>query len=152
MKKRLIVGLGGAIVALLIIILAVYFGMRFFNKNTVTCSSNNQANGVSIKQDYLIKFENDNINSISIDKKYAYEDQGRFDKFSSIVVKGNDANMRPLQNEYIKFDSSVNGKTYKTSLKIDAKNASKESLSKIGLDKSLSVVKGNLTEQGLSCN
>lgn len=152
MKKRLIIRLVCSAAALLTVILGVYFGMGFLNKNNLTCSSNNKANGVNISQNYSIKFENNIINNITIDKKYIYEDQNRFDKFSSIVAKGNDANMASLQNDYVKFSSSTKNKTYTTSLKVDAKNASKESMAKVGLDKNLNVIKESLIEQGLSCN
>jgi len=150
MKKYIIIGIG-SFALVLIIGLGAYFGLQLLNKNTLYCSSNNDVNRVVIEQNYVIKFDNDVVNNVTATKKYTYEDQARFDTFSNIVAKGNDANMASLKNNNIDFNSNINGKTYSTTLKVNVKDANKENLSKIGLDKSLKVVNENLKTQGLVC-
>jgi len=150
MKKYIVIGIG-SFVLISVIGIGIYFGLQALNKNTISCSSNNDVNKVKIEQDYIIKFDNDTVNTITATKKYIYENQAKFDSFSNIVAKGNDANMASLENNNINFNSSINNKTYTTTLKVDVKSANKDNLSKIGLDKSLKVVKDNLKTQGLVC-
>lgn len=129
----------------------LYFGINKLTAAKVTCSSSADSGGIKIEQKYDIGYEKDTVTNVTVTKKFEYSDKTQFDAFKSVVVPGTDSNMTDLENNNIKFESSVKGQAYSYTLEVNVKSASKDDVTATGLNKSLKELKTSLEGQGLVC-
>jgi len=142
MKKGL-----GVIVSVILIMLMAGCGDR---EPKVVCTSDATNNGMTIKQEYILKYSGKNITNVVVTKSYAFDNNDNFKTFGT-VIDNTVSNMNEMKKEYITFTSTKENKKYTTKLDVEMAKITDDELTKLGLSKELSKLEETLENQGLVC-
>lgn len=150
MKNKKIILIIIAIVIMVFVLMAI--SKTFIIKTSkIICSSNGTTNNPKISQEYIIKYNKNDITNMKITKTYKYNDSYKFDKFE-MIYNNTLSNYKSLGNSNLSYTGSVSNDTYKIILNVNVSKSKKEDLEKLDFNKNLNSMKTALENQGLICN